>query len=298
VSGRLSRVATSLLLVTALVYGPMATTATADGGPGESGPVSAGLTQDQILAAAKTYSANTPGGSGGGDGCSWSLSDGGPVSGLPVSGPSTYPYTDTASGLVWHQYLRVCPGSGASLVAFPQLNPSLLLPNAEQELKRRIPKPEPYVFLHDKEFPWVYVKHAVDFRAINGTWGPLSVTAQAGPVWATATAQPKLLVFEAGDPKGPPGASCAGDGPTALYDVKIPGLCSYKGYKNASSTSSFDHYHFISTFTIRWSLSWTSSTGAGGDLGSFETKNTLPIAVAEIKALTECTGPLPGEGGC
>jgi hypothetical protein len=264
--------------------------------PGDNA-VNAGRTQDEIAAGAKTYSSNTPGGSGGGDGCSWSLSDGGPVSGLPVSGPSTYPYTDTTTGLVWHQYLRVCPGLGASLVAFPQLNPSLLLPNAEQELKRRIPKPEPYVFLHDKEFPWVYVKAPVDFRAINGTWGPLSVTAQAGPVWATATATPKLLVFESGDPKGPPGASCAGEGPTAAYIVKVAGLCSYK-YKNASSTAPGDHYHFISTFTIQWDLSWTSSTGAGGVLGPFETKNTLPIAVAEIKALTECTGPLPGEGGC
>lgn len=297
-SGRLSRVAVSLLLVAATTYGPLSASASADNGPGEgSGPVSAGLTADQLAAAAQTYASNTPGGSGGGDGCSWSLSDGGPVVGLPVSGPSTYPYTDTASGLVWHQYLRVCPGSGASLVAFPQLNPSLLLPNAQDELKRRIPKPEPFVFLHDKEFPWVYVKTPVDFRAVNGTWGPLSVTAQAGPVWATATAVPRLLVFESGDPKGPPGASCAGEGPTAAYVLKVPGLCSYK-YKNASSTAPGDHYHFISTFTIQWDLSWTSSTGAGGALGPFETKNTLPIAVAEIKALTECTGPLPGEGGC
>ncbi len=293
----MKRVAVSFLMVTALMCGPIAPPASAAGEPPEAGPVSAGLTQDQLLALAKTYSSNTLGGSGGGDGCSWSLSDGGPVVGLPVSGPSTYPYTDTASGLVWHQYLRVCPGSGASLVAFPTLNPSLLLPNAQDELKRRIPKPEPFVFLHDKEFPWVYVKTPVDFRAINGTWGPVAVTAQAGPVWATATAVPRLLVFESGDSKGPPGASCAGEGPTAAYVLKVPGLCSYK-YKNASSTAPGDHYHFISTFTIQWSLSWTSSTGAGGALGSFETKNTFPIAVAEIKALTECTGPLPGEGGC
>jgi hypothetical protein len=199
---------------------------------------------------------------------------------------------------VWHRYLRSCPGSGSSLVVFPAVNPGLLLPGAEQELRRRIPKPEPYVYLHDKEFPWVYVKTPFDFRAVNGSWGPLSVTSSIGPVWVTATAVPKVLKFDSGDPKGPvAGTSCAGDGPTAPYDVKVPGLCSFK-YINASSTSPFDRYHFQSTFTIDWDVSWTSSTGAGGPLGPLSTTNTALIAVAEIKALTECTGSLPGEGGC
>jgi len=202
----------------------------------------------------------------------------------------------TIDGVVYHFWERSCP-DGITYVAVPERRPQDLLPDLLSQLRKQaLPNPVPVFELLDKDFGWAYVRVPLDFRAGPG-WRTVSVTASLGPVWATVTATPLRLTFDPGDPKGPGPVTCDGDGPLAPYVPAVPGACSYR-YVNASSTSPFDHYHFQTRLTIDWSISWTSSSGAGGSLPPYSTSTDSLLAVAEIKALITCTGHAPEQGGC
>ena len=123
------------------------------------------------------------------------------------------------------------------------------------------------------------------------------MTASVGPVWATVTAVPVAMRFDPGDPAGPGAVQCGGADPVAAYVAEVPGACSYT-YLNASSTSPYDGYHFLTTTSIDWAISWTSSTGAGGALDPYSTSASAPLAVAEVKGLVTCTGSRGEQGGC
>jgi hypothetical protein len=200
-------------------------------------------------------------------------------------------------GLTFHLWMRTC-GAEVTFHEIPVGSPRDLLPGLIEQLRSKaVPKPVFEFQLLDREFGWAYVHTPLDFRAGEDSWRPVSVTAQLGPFWATVTARPLRLTFEPGDPAGPGAVSCDGDDPTAPYLPAVPGACSYT-YRNASSTSRFDGYHFKTTLSISWDISWTSSTGNGGPLESFSTTATSLLAVAEVKALVTCTGPRPEQGGC
>ena len=57
-------------------------------------------------------------------------------------------------------------------------------------------KPQAVFEMLDPTYGWAYVRTPLDFRAGGDSWRPVSVTASAGPVWATATAQPQRLTFD------------------------------------------------------------------------------------------------------
>ena len=224
--------------------------------------------------------------------CSWEMVDG-PVG---VNGYSaTWPYTE--GGVTYHLWRRTCP-DGVAWLQLAETTPQDLLPGMLEQLREQtLPKPVPVFELLDPEFGWAYVRTPLDFRAGADSWRPVSVTASIGPVWATVTARPESLTFDPGDPAGPGPVSCGGDGPVAPYVAETPGACSYT-YVNASSTSPFDGYHFQTSMEIAWSISWTSSTGAGGALEPYTTSASALLAVAEVKGLVTCTGSRPEQGGC
>ena len=200
-------------------------------------------------------------------------------------------------GLRYHLWWRDCGGVGAYVVV-AEATPQDLLPGILEQLRQRtLPKPMPVFELLDPEFGWAYVRTPLDFRAGGDSWRPVSVTASLGPVWATVTAEPQTLTFDPGDPAGPGPVACGGDAPVAPYVAETPGACSYT-YVNASSTSPFDGYHFQTSMEIAWSISWTSSTGAGGALAPYTTSASALLAVAEVKGLVTCTGSRPEQGGC
>jgi hypothetical protein len=208
-----------------------------------------------------------------------------------------YPFTDP-NGVVWHIYLRKC-GTVYTWVEVPNRGPQDLVPLALRELKERAaPRPTPILQPLDQQFGWAYVHVPLDVRVSTATWAPVSVTASAGPVWATVTATPATLSFDPGDTHAdaPPATVCAGTDPVVGYEAARPGACSYT-YQHASSTAA-DGYHFVTTTAITWTVSWTSSTGAGGSLPGFASQTQQPLAVAEIQALITCTGPRPEQGGC
>jgi hypothetical protein len=203
----------------------------------------------------------------------------------------------TVNGRRYHLYWRVCNGAG-DYVVVAEAVPQDLLPGILDQLRRgALPNPVPVFELLDARFGWAYVRTPLDFRAGGDSWRSVTVTASVGPVWATVTAQPQRLTFDPGDPAGPGAVSCGGEGPVAPYVPATPGSCSYT-YVNASSTSPVDGYHFQTTLTISWSISWSSSTGVGGALAPYETSTSAPLAVAEVKGLVTCTGSRPEEGGC
>lgn len=287
------RLITSALCAMALLA--FATPHTALGAPGGGGgSVGSGGAEQGVITAGVTYRSDPERG-GGGDGCSWKLSDG-EIS-VMQQGTISWPRTD-ANGVVLHLWQRICPGQSVNWYEFAEASPRDLLPQLLRRLKsRELPAPVP-VFEHlDSEFGWAYVTVPLDFRAGEGSWRPVSVTASIGPLWATVTARPVSLTFDPGDPANPAPVSCAGDGPIAEYVAAAPGACSYT-YVNASSTSPVDGQHFATSLATAWEISWTSSTGAGGALDGFETTATAPLAVAEVKGIVTCTGARSEQGGC
>lgn len=279
----LALVAVVLLLPTG---GRAAAAPGSGGGTGAAGNSSGGTITAVV-------SITTGGGGSGGGSCRWERVNG--ELGAPELGSVTYPFTD--GGVTFHLWKKSCP-SGTTWHVVPETEPGDLVPGLLQELKERsLPSPEPSLLALDPLHGWAYVTVPVDFRAGGDSWRTVSVTASVGPVWARVTAVPARLTFDPGDPNGPGPVSCSGDAPTADFDPAVPGACSYT-YRNASSTSPFDGYHFQTTTSIDWSISWTSSTGAGAQLASYSTSASALLAVAEVKGLVTCTGARAEQGGC
>jgi hypothetical protein len=261
--------------------------------PGGGGGSGSGGQGGGVISAGVTYSSGG-GESGGGDGCTWTLADGE----LSDGSNGTAAWPRVADGVTLHLYERKCPGEPPTLVEIAEADPADLLPNLIDQLRtKELPNPEPVFAQLDPTHGWAYVTVPVDFRAGGDSWRTVSVTANYGPVWATVTAQPGALRFDPGDPAGDPAAPCDGDGPIAGYVAATPGSCSYT-YENASSTSPFDGYHFMTSMSIDWVVSWTSSSGAGGPLDGYSTSGTAPLAVAEVQGVVTCTGSRSAEGGC
>lgn len=268
------------------------TPAPAAAAPGSGGGGGSGGTLDGVITALVTYST---GGSSGGDGCSWERVDG--VFGVPNLGTTEFPYTDE-DGVTFLLWRTACPNGTGSWYLLPQTTPQDLLPQLLDQLREEsLPRPTPTFEMLDPVNNWAYVTVPIDFRAGGDSWRTVSVTASIGPVWATVTAQPVLMTFDAGDRNGLDAVSCNGGGPIAAYVAEVPGACSYT-YTNASSTSAYDGYHFLTTMTIDWAISWTSSSGAGGALAPYSTSATAELAVAEVKGLVSCTGSRNEQGGC
>jgi hypothetical protein len=287
----MSRRVISLALVVVGVAAHAGNAVAAPGSGIEHG--SAGRDDDVITAEVRYRTGESGGGGDGGESnCSWELAD----QSIGVdSHVATWPRTE--DGVTYHLYRRTCSGR-VSYIQVAETTPrDLLPPLLEQIREQRLPEPVPVFELLDAEFGWAYVRTPLDFRAGENSWRPVSVTASVGPVWATVTARPETLTFHPGDPAGPGPVACDGDGPVASYVAEAPGACSYT-YVNASSTSPFDGYHFQTSMEIEWSISWTSSTGAGGVLAPYTTSASALLAVAEVKGLVTCTGSRPEQGGC
>lgn len=245
-----------------------------------------------MIVAQVSYSSS--GSTGSGVGCTWELKDGVTVA---VRGIGSVTWPRVEDGVTHHLWLRTCRGEGV-WVDVPEVQPADIIPQLLEQLRERtLPKPLPVFEMLDPEFGWAYVHTPLDFRAGGDSWRPVSVTASVGPIWATITARPSLLSFDPGDPADPGAVVCSGSDPLAAYDPAAPGACSYT-YLNSSSTSPVDGYHFATSLSITWAISWTSSTGAGGVLDAYTTTATSLLAVAEVKGLVECTGSRPEQGGC
>jgi hypothetical protein len=112
----------------------------------------------------------------------------------------------------------------------------------------------------------------------------LFARADAGGVWAQVTVTPTSLSFTPGD--GSAAVSCQGPGVAWQQSdgvwARSPAGCDYR-----YSHSSIDEpdKEVTAVYGIRWSVEWTSSTGATGTLPQLTTSSSATFAVAEVQAL-------------
>jgi hypothetical protein len=185
-----------------------------------------------------------------------------------------------------HWAAITCPGKqpfgGVTLVSrngTPAVTPQELMEVARSELKVPVLRPATAPPLPRKGLvglpEWYWIP--------NG-WRPINVTVSAGPVWATVTATPVSLSFDAGG--GQPGSSCTGPG--AQYRRGGHTGCSYT-YTQSSATQPGGRY--AAAITVTWRVSWTGSGGTGGLLDpGLQIAFPFSLQIAEGQALVTGTG--------
>jgi len=107
-------------------------------------------------------------------------------------------------------------------------------------------------------------------------WHPISATAAIPGLSATVTASPTQTIWDMGD-----GTTVTCDGPGTPYDPSIP---------DAAQQSECSHtFQHDGTYPVRvsivWSVTWTASTGAGGNLGLFQRSTQFDVNVEQRQAV-------------
>ena len=303
-SKRLARHAVLALAVVIGTASSLALSTRSDAGkpPGQDPPPT-GSPTPPALSPPVTISAETPGVSGPRSipvsvtiaRCFWQLADD-----QSILGHETWPYTDT-QGRTWHLYRRDC-GSGIEWTSVVDQPPGDLVDQAIADLQTKIlPLPTPTFIPYDDHFQWSIVKVPLDIRVTPDTWRPYLVSATNGLWTITVTATPRTLTFDPGEHHNDaqPPITCGGTDPVAAYEPNHPGACSYT-YLHASSTSRYDGYHFLTTTTLGWTVTWiqTDTTGTvtldTGTRPDLITTTQTPLGIAEIQAIL-CQ---PGTANC
>jgi hypothetical protein len=150
---------------------------------------------------------------------------------------------------------------------------------ALDEARRRLDLPLPDPGLNP---PGEQLVGVATWLWVDGPWTPASATAQVAGVSATVTATPVSVVWSPGD-----GTTVTCDGPGTPYDpTRSPAdqrsSCTH-AYGRSSAALPGGAYAL--TATVTYEVTWSSSTGAGGSLGSLTRATTVPVVVEEAQAL-------------
>jgi hypothetical protein len=117
-----------------------------------------------------------------------------------------------------------------------------------------------------------------------GSFRPLTARADAGGVWSQVTVTPTALTFDPGD--GAAAVSCRGPGVAWRQGDGVwgasPAGCDYR-YPHSSIHQPSGEV--TATYGIDWSVTWTSSIGAGGALPGLTTTSRESFAVAEVESV-------------
>lgn len=170
----------------------------------------------------------------------------------------------------------------------PAPDPQQLIPGLSASARRQIPTatvtidpadttdPDHYTFVQIPTFFW------------TDQTEPISARASLPGVWAQATATPARVIVDPGD--GTPSFTCEGVPPRfpAGGDAERFDGCEHV-YRDSSAMSD-NGETFTVTVTVEWEINWSSSTGAGGNLGTYRSTVTRNLAVAEIQAIVTRVG--------
>jgi hypothetical protein len=191
-----------------------------------------------------------------------------------------------------------CPGraftvwsalrAGADGTPVPQITAADLLPGVHAEVIRHLPTPVPRIGPADENpHGWTYVNNRTFFwiDQAPGQWAPVVATVSAAGITVSATAEPRTIIVDPGD--GSPKVTCAGAGVAVTKDTwrpEIPGGCAYV-YPNSSAMAPNGETYPV-TVGIVWHVTWSATTGEGGDLGYVSTTSEArDLAVAEVQAI-------------
>jgi hypothetical protein len=149
---------------------------------------------------------------------------------------------------------------------------------ALDEARRRLDLPLPQPGLNPPDAQLVGV---ATWLWVDGPWAPTSATASVGAVAATVTARPVEVVWDTGD-----GSTTTCDAGTP-YDTSRPPSAQHSGCTHvfARSSAGLTGGAYAVTATVTYAVSWSASTGAGGDLGTISRSTTVPVRVSEAQAL-------------
>lgn len=109
-----------------------------------------------------------------------------------------------------------------------------------------------------------------------GDWQPMSATASIPGLSATVTAQPTQTVWEMGD-----GTTVTCNGPGTPYDPQRP-----DGEQSTDCGHVYQHDGAKTvTATIVWTVTWSATNGAGGNLGTVQRSTQFPLTVEQRQAV-------------
>ena len=194
-------------------------------------------------------------------------------------------YND-CNGPTFYQFAAAAPGAAPEVPPPPPPDPAVLAQQARGQLD--LPQPtvtrSPGANNSDPALggaPYTWVQLWTWVWTLPQSWAPKSVTVTAGGVSVTATGSPVWLVFDPGDGGDP--VSCPGPGrPWTVRDGNDPptrGGCGYV-YRHVTPRGPL-----TSTVSIRWSVAWTSNTGAGGTLPELVTQASSSFYVQQIQVV-------------
>jgi hypothetical protein len=290
-----TRLTLSLIVVAlGIVSASPAVLASATGQPDPGG--STGI-DCVALATQCTVSAGSPGSSGGsGSGggtttvtCSWQ----GPLSTITI-GDSLLPFvvygSQTSSSETGDYYVATCTpvlddevGEWLALVwpaAPTRPTPGQVGQTAEADLNLPAPTvstaPSGGKAIVNLE-SWLWIDPA--------QWQPITATAAADGITATATATPVSVVWDMGD-----GNQVTCNGPGVAYNTNIPDQdeSTNCGYTYQETSANGPDQQFTITTTIEYDITWTSvGVAGGGDLGIIPGPSTHTlVTVDEIGTVT------------
>jgi hypothetical protein len=257
---------TALAAAAALVLAPV---------PVASAGTAGGESSDGTIGAIVTSGHGGSGGGGGAGSCTYDEAAG-----------EVDAVTRLRDGVWYILYFRTC-GDDLLPIWVPQLDGEALAELAIDEVRRRLPAPQPRLAppagrLVTQLSTWIWTEPS--------TWQPVSATAWLPDISATVTARPLRLGFDPGDGHLGGGAiSC--DGPGRAWRPadgdEATSACSYT-YRHASSLGRGGAW--TTTMAIDWAVTFTATDGSGGALASLRTSTTQPVTVREIQALVTGRG--------
>lgn len=131
----------------------------------------------------------------------------------------------------------------------------------------------------DHGVPYTWVNLWTWFWTSPATFTAKARTVTAGAISATATATPTALVFDPGTGDAP--VTCPGPGrpwrTADGNDAPTGGGCGYRYRQVATSVST--------TVSIRWTVTWTGSNGASGQLPPLTTEASATFAVQQVQVV-------------
>jgi hypothetical protein len=232
--------------------------------------------------------------------CTW-VSDPGPLPGSdgapgafpdvgPRRAPDDYLIFEQCDGeltgrVQWASPADPVPGGGPATPAAAAPTPAQLAATIRVRLEGDLP--QPIAVTSPPAGDPAVVNHPT-FLAIDNWTGTVTDRECAFLLCVTVTATPQLT-WSPGEPNAPT-FNCAGSGtrfdPTGSSpqdQAAQPQACAHAFRARTGTTGRPDEWP--GTATVTWTLIWTSTSGAGGDLPPITRSTDVPRAVDEVQAI-------------